>query len=281
MQPMLLMLMHVGALGCSFVLHQSNVWVGEAESVLCISLNFHFTRCELLVRPSCCSTAGVPDVLKDLLLFILLIKGVVCNLQTARAGIIFSISSALLLIPLWGLFSGANPPAQPGDRCTCHHGDTVARETHVSERSRSQGGMGCPEADEAQRWRLLDLLSQLNVFHFFYFIISDSTVLSVQALSHKNHSKDKFLFLGEAAAFDKFKSVCVDGCMKADDGFLLWLSWLTIFNYLKQKNPEGMNVKRSAESQKTLNCTCSSATHSSISPVFSVSKAMLLCISCF
>ncbi len=144
MWPMLLMLMHVGALGCSFkfcINRMFGLVKLKVSCGLCISLNFHFTWCELLVRPSCCSTAGVPDVLKDLLLFILLIKGVVCNLQTARAGIIFSISSALLLIPLWGLFSGANPPAQPGDRCTCHHGDTVARETHVSERSTGWDGM--------------------------------------------------------------------------------------------------------------------------------------------
>lgn len=46
-----------------------------------------------------------PDVSKDLLLFIFPIKGVACNLQTACARIIFSISSARLLIPLWGLFS--------------------------------------------------------------------------------------------------------------------------------------------------------------------------------
>lgn len=126
-------------------------------------------------------------MLKDLLSFIFLIKGVACNLQTARAGIIFSISSALLPIPLWGLFRGANPPGQPGDRCSRHHGDRRVRAGPVT------GRMGCPEADERRvcvcvrsRWGRssvsiwgfsvsLDLLSQLrelNTFHFFCFIIS-------------------------------------------------------------------------------------------------------------
>lgn len=127
-----------------------------------------------------------------------------CNLQTERAEIMFSISSALLLlIPLWGLFqrSPANPLWQPGDRCTRRHGDAVATETDVQAGwgGGSLGRVGCPEADEAcvwvgvgghsggatglsvyleepsgQRWRFsasLDLLPQLpelNVFHSFH-----------------------------------------------------------------------------------------------------------------
>lgn len=142
-------------------------------------------------------------MLKDLLPFIFLIKGLACNLQTPRIGIIFSILSAVLLIPLWGLFRGANPPRQPGDRCSCHRGYRCVRAGLVA------GRMGCPEADE-RHWSWggrgegkgqpcrciekcvgllrdfrvsLDSLSQmweLNTLHFFYFFIS---VLSARVTS--------------------------------------------------------------------------------------------------
>lgn len=134
-------------------------------------------------------------MLKDLLPFIFLIKGLACNLQTACVGIIFSILSAVLLIPLWGLFRGANPPRQPGDRCSRHRGYPCVRaglvaarmrcleadERHGSCGGRSEGkGQPCRCIEKCvgllRGFRVsLDSLSQmweLNTLHFFYFFIS-------------------------------------------------------------------------------------------------------------
>lgn len=140
-----------------------------------MSFLLHHTRCE------------VPDASGDLLSFILLINGV-CNLQTASARIIFSISPALPLILLWGPFRGANPPRQPGDRClpsprgpACPSGGGMSRgwwEKCVrSQWMRRTAPSVYEEESSAQRFQRLitDLPSQLqelNTFHFFYFIIS-------------------------------------------------------------------------------------------------------------
>ncbi|XP_069577494.1 transcription factor IIIB 90 kDa subunit-like isoform X4 [Brachyistius frenatus] len=79
-------------------------------------------------------------------------------------GLSFSISSALLLITLWGLFqrSLANTPWQPGDRCTCRHGDTVA--TATNGLTRAARGWDVRRLIKADM--LLDLSDVLQMLEF-------------------------------------------------------------------------------------------------------------------
>lgn len=135
--------------GC---LHLADLRNCEAVLQILISFLLHQIRCRCFFLFSLVD----PDVLKDLLLFIFLIKGLVCDLQTACAGIIFSISSAPVLIPLWALFffilfflqrSLTNPPWQVhlSPRRRCHHGDRHA------QTCLAPGRVGWPEADDPDK----------------------------------------------------------------------------------------------------------------------------------